>query len=225
MSVKDVIKNSFLEGFGSNAPTLKVMILCLMAAVFLGLFIYLIYRINCLDSFYSSDFNVSLIMITVITCAIILTIQSSVVISLGMVGALSIVRFRTAVKSPTDLIFLFWAISIGIITGTSLIGLAVLLSAVLAVVILVFRRLPQPRRNTYFVSVEAQGSASIPSILSCVKEFDDHFRVRSENLSQDQLVMTIELRCKNTEALLEEIYHCDGVRLVNIISHGENGGI
>lgn len=129
MSVQDVIKKSFLKGFQNTNLLLRdVAILMLMAAV-LGIYIYFIYRIVTSNTFYSKSFNTSLILMSVITAAIIIAIQSSVIVSLGMVGALSIVRFRTAVKEPLDLIFMFWSISTGIICGAGMVGLAFVLSA------------------------------------------------------------------------------------------------
>ena len=138
MSIQDVIKKSFLKGFqNTNLLIRDVAILMVMAAV-LGIYIYFIYRIVTANTFYSKSFNTSLILMSVITAAIIIAIQSSVIVSLGMVGALSIVRFRTAVKEPLDLIFMFWSISIGIICGAGMVGLAFVLSLMASILVLVF---------------------------------------------------------------------------------------
>ena len=120
MSIQDVLKKSFLQGFQNTNLSMKTVALLLVAAGVLGIYLFFVYRIMTANTFYSKNFNVSLIMMCVITTAIIVTIQSSVVVSLGMVGALSIVRFRTAVKDPLDLIFMFWSISIGIICGAGM---------------------------------------------------------------------------------------------------------
>ncbi len=225
MSVKDLIKHSFIEGFNNNVPSLKLMILCLACALLIGFYIYVVYRLSCSDAFYSQDFNLSLVMISVITCAIILTIQSSVIVSLGMVGALSIVRFRTAVKSSIDLVFLFWAISIGIITGTSLIGLAVFVSFILSVLILVFKMIPRPTRNSYYVSVEATDAGALEKILEGVKKHDSHYRVLSQNLTDGHLSMTAEVHVMTPGDVLKDLSALQNVKSVNVISHGENTGI
>lgn len=116
MSVRDVIKNSFLNQINTDISTTDVLVVLLATAI-LGVYLFFIYRMVCKKAFYSKSFAISLVVIALVTSIIIITIQSSVVISLGMVGALSIVRFRTAIKDPMDLAFLFWAISIGIICG------------------------------------------------------------------------------------------------------------
>ena len=120
MSFRDIFKTSFLEGFSSAEITTPTVIIALGIACVLALYIFFVYRVVTRKTFYSKNFNITLAVITVITAALILTMQSSVVLSLGMVGALSIVRFRTAIKDPMDLMFLFWAIAIGIIMINSI---------------------------------------------------------------------------------------------------------
>ena len=121
----DIFKKSFLEGMnGSNVTTLLVT--CILA-----IYNFIVYYVAARRNFYSKSFNISLALIAVITASIILAMQSNVVISLGMVGALSIVRFRTAIKDPTDLMFLFWAISVGIICGAGMFKVAIITSVIL----------------------------------------------------------------------------------------------
>ena len=116
MSFKDIFKKSFLEGFATAELTGRVILAALGIAAVLALYIFFfVYRIMTRKTFYSRNFGIALVGVALITAALILTMQSSVVISLGMVGALSIVRFRTAIKDPLDLMFLFWSISVGII--------------------------------------------------------------------------------------------------------------
>ena len=130
MGYKDIFKKAFLEGYANvELGAIDIMMVFIIASL-LGLFIFYIYRLVMKKTFYSLSFNISLVALTIITSSIILTIQSSIVISLGMVGALSIVRFRTAVKDPLDLVFLFWAISVGIICGAGLAEIAVIMSFV-----------------------------------------------------------------------------------------------
>jgi len=142
MSFKDIFKKSFLEGYASAEITTFTIVVALGLACLLALYIFFVYRVVTRKTFYSKNFNITLAGITVITAALILTMQSSVVLSLGMVGALSIVRFRTAVKDPMDLMFLFWSISVGIICGAGLAQVAVILSVVVTLGILILDRMP-----------------------------------------------------------------------------------
>ena len=137
MSFQDMFKNSVLEGFTSMDISAGRIMATFVVTCVLACYIFLIYRLMTRKSFYSKGFNVSLAAISVITAAIILAMQSNLVISLGMVGALSIVRFRTAIKDPMDLVFLFWSISIGIICGAGLYEVALLTCLVVTVLVLV----------------------------------------------------------------------------------------
>ena len=142
MSTKDILKKSFLESITSADVTPQEIFLILLITTVLALYIFFIYRVLTRKTFYSKTFNISLAALALITAGIILTIQSSIVVSLGMVGALSIVRFRTAIKDPMDLVFLFWSISVGIICGARLYVIAVILSVFVTIVIFVLDKMP-----------------------------------------------------------------------------------
>ena len=218
MSVKDVIKKSFLQGFQTNEITMRVILITLLVAGLLGIYIFLIYRIMTTNTFYSKSFNVSLILMCVITSAIIITIQSSVVVSLGMVGALSIVRFRTALKEPLDLIFMFWSISVGIICGAGLMGLAVALCVGVTVLVLIFYHLPESRQSVILV-VNASDNDCADIIYTTVKKFDRHYHVKSRNLTEDNVDFLMEIRVKDSEALLKELNQVKGVTSVSLVAH------
>ena len=136
MTFNDIFKSSFLE----NVTSVSVldMVLTLLLAFLLGLFIYFVYKKTFSGVMYSAGFGVTLIALTMITALVILAVTSNVVLSLGMVGALSIVRFRTAIKEPLDIAFLFWSIAVGIVLAAGLIPLAVFGSAVIGIVLIVF---------------------------------------------------------------------------------------
>ena len=138
----DIFKKSFIEGFSSSDISYKTAIIALAVTTILAIYIFFVYRVITRKTFYSKTFNIALAGIALITAAIILTIQSNIVVSLGMVGALSIVRFRTAIKDPMDLMFLFWSISIGIICGVGLGEIAVVLSLFITVLIIGLDKLP-----------------------------------------------------------------------------------
>ena len=136
MNFSDIFKSSFLENITS--VSLLDMVLSLVLAFGLGLFIFLVYKKTFSGVMYSSSFGVTLVALTMITTVVILAVTSNVVLSLGMVGALSIVRFRTAIKEPLDIAFLFWSIAVGIVLAAGMIPLAVIGSVVIGVILLVF---------------------------------------------------------------------------------------
>lgn len=138
MSTNDIIKKSILESFNSDI-TNTTIIISMVITILIALYIYAIYRLCSNKNFYSKDFNKTLAIMSVITAAIVLAMQSNLVISLGMVGALSIVRFRNAVKNPLDLLFLFWSISVGIICGASLYQVAIIMSLAVTILFIIVR--------------------------------------------------------------------------------------
>lgn len=222
MSVQDVIKKSFLQGFQNTTLTMGTAALLLLAAGILGIYLFFVYRAMTADSFYSKSFNVSLILMCVITAAVIITIQSSVVVSLGMVGALSIVRFRTAVKEPLDLIFMFWSISAGIICGAGMVGLAVMLTLGATVLVLVFYRLPEARKSVILV-VNAANNDCAEAIFRTVNKYDRHYAVKSRNLTKEAADFLMEVRLKDREGLLRELNGMDEVISVSMVAHKGDG--
>lgn len=218
MSVKDIIKNSILEEFNRAELSSGNMLVCLAVAAILGIFIYLVYRIVTTNTFYSKTFNMSLMLLCVITAAIILTVQNSVIVSLGMVGALSIVRFRTAVKEPLDLVFLFWSISAGIISGAGMAELAVMLSVIVTVLMVVFYYMPEQRKSM-LLSVNAEGYDTAEEIWKTVQKYDKHCREKSRNMAQGRMDMLLEIRLKNYEPLLQELNSMKGIKAVSLIAH------
>lgn len=218
MSVQDVIKKSFLQGFPAMEISIRTLALTLLVAGLLGIYIFWVYRLATVNTFYSKSFNVSLILMCVITTAIIITIQSSVVVSLGMVGALSIVRFRTAVKDPLDLIFMFWSISVGIICGAGMVGLAAALCIGSTVLVLVFYHLPEARKSMLLV-INTEDNDCAEEIYSVVSTFDRHYHVKSRNLTKDNVDFLLEIRVKDSEKLLKELNELKSVTSVSLIAH------
>ena len=205
MSTKDILKKSFLESITSADVTPQEIFLILLITTVLALYIFFIYRVLTRKTFYSKTFNISLAALALITAGIILTIQSSIVVSLGMVGALSIVRFRTAIKDPMDLVFLFWSISVGIICGARLYVIAVILSVFVTIVIFVLDKMPVAKAPKILV-VNAQSLKAEDDILDIVEGYSTYYRVKSRNLSADQLDMVVELRVKDEKAF-SKIYN------------------
>lgn len=218
MGFKDVFKKSFLEGFTSMDITTGKIAATLIVTALLALYIFAIYRLVTRKVFYSKNFNISLAVMTLITAAIILAMQSNLVISLGMVGALSIVRFRTAIKDPMDLAFLFWSISIGIICGAGLYEIALVTSVGVTVFILVLDMLPVGKAPMMLVvnSSEMNGEKAV---LDVVGKYARYYKVKSRNLSKGRLDLVIELKVKEESALVSEVAALDGMISASMISH------
>ena len=218
MGVKDVFKKSFLEGFTSMDITTGKIAATLIVTALLALYIFAIYRLVTRKVFYSKNFNISLAVMSLITSAIILAMQSNLVISLGMVGALSIVRFRTAIKDPMDLAFLFWSISIGIICGAGLYEIALVTSVGVTVFILVLDMLPVGKAPMMLVvnSSEMNGEKAV---LDVVGKYARYYKVKSRNLSKGRLDLVIELKVKEESALVSEVAALDGMLSASMISH------
>lgn len=219
MGFKDVLKKSFLEGVNTTNFSMFSVALTIIVTGLLGIYIYMVYRLISRKAFYSKNFNISLVAMAMITAAIILAIQSSVVISLGMVGALSIVRFRTAVKDPMDLVFLFWSISVGIICGAGLYGLAAMLSFCVTVVVLMLEFLPAANAPMLLV-INAGDEKAEEEIQKIVSGYAKYFCVKSRNLTQNGMDMVMELRIKTGEAeMVRKLNAIPGVLSVSLLSH------
>ena len=218
MTFKDIFKKSFLEGYASSEMNTMTILTALGIACALALYIFFVYRVVTRKTFYSKNFNITLAGITVITASLILTMQSSVVLSLGMVGALSIVRFRTAVKDPMDLMFLFWSISVGIICGAGLAQIAVILSVVITVGILVLDRLPVAKAPMILV-VNASDLDGEGAVTEVVKKYAKHFTVKSRNMTASSLDLVMELRTDEGGALVREVMALEGVLSASLLSH------
>ena len=176
MGFQDVFKKSFLEGFGGMDITTGKIAATLAVTILLALYIFFIYRLVTRKVFYSKSFNISLAALSMITAAIILAMQSNLVISLGMVGALSIVRFRTAIKDPMDLVFLFWSISVGIICGAGLFEVALITSVAVTVCILALDLLPVAKAPMMLVvnSTKMDGEEEILGVVKKWQLFQEY---------------------------------------------------
>lgn len=218
MNFIDIFKKSFLEGYASVRIDVAQIVMCMVITVLIAGYVFLIYRTVNKNAFYNRNFNLSLIALSVITAAVILTIQSNIVISLGMVGALSIVRFRTAIKDPMDLVFLFWSISVGIICGAGLFEVALLTCLVVTVLVLILENIPSSRAPMMLV-VNLSDPEGEAEILSIVKKFSRFHKVKSRNISAGSMDMVVEVRVKEESAFVKEVSALDKVQAVSLISH------
>lgn len=218
MGFKDIFKKSFIQGFTRYDATPENIIVVFLIAGFFALYIFFAYRLLTRRTFYSKSFNIALPALVMITAGVILTIQSSVVISLGMVGALSIVRFRTAIKDPMDLVFLFWAISTGIICGAGLAQISCVLAFILTVALFVFDRIPVAKAPKILM-VSGSGYDLEEKIMAIVKEFCKYYTVKSRALSNGKVNLVVEIRSKDDSALLQKVANTENVVSSTILAH------
>lgn len=218
MSIQDTFKKSFLSNFNAADISTYDVAVTLAVTLVLALYIFLIYRVITRKSFYNKNFNISLAALALITAAIIVTIQSSIVVSLGMVGALSIVRFRTAVKDPLDLVFLFWSIAVGIICGAGLYNVAIVVCIMVTVLIFALDMLPVAKVPMILV-VRASGHDMQDEILAIVAQVSKYYKVKSRNIMGNSLNMVVELRTKEEGKLLKAICKLDGVEYASLLDH------
>lgn len=218
MTFSDIFKKSFLEGYANTDISTYTVLISLLITCFLALYIFFVYRLVTRKTFYSKNFDIALAGVSVITAAIILTIQSSIVVSLGMVGALSIVRFRTAIKDPIDLMFLFWSISVGIICGAGLSMIAVILSLIMTVGIIVLNAIPIAKSPMILV-INASSTDIEEQLTDIVKKYAKHVSVKSRNLTSKELDLTYELRTNEGKTLIQECLKIKGVSSVSLLNH------
>jgi len=218
INFSDVFKSSFLNKI--SAISALDMITALGLAFVLGLFIMTVYKKTFKGVMYSSSFGVSLMALTMITTLIILAVTSNVVLSLGMVGALSIVRFRSAIKEPIDIAFLFWAISGGIVLGAGLIPLAIFGSIFIGIVLVLFVN-KKSNEVPYIMVVNCEDDSSEKEVLSAIDKKVDKYMVKSKSVSKaGGIEITVEIRLKDmTTSFINEINRISGVSNVVMVSY------
>ena len=195
------------------------MALALVLAFALGMFIFLIYKKTFAGVMYSSSFGVTLVALTMITTLVILAVTSNVVLSLGMVGALSIVRFRTAIKEPLDIAFLFWSIAAGIVLAAGLIPLAVFGSVFIGVFLLIFAN-KKSHVNPYIVVLRCDGHESEAAATEFLKEKVQRLTVKSKTVQKGAVELNLEVRMKdeNTD-FINDLSEMQGVASAVLVSY------
>ena len=212
-----LLEKAFLGGYASSDLDINTMFICVGCTAVIALCICLVYKMVNKNSFFDRSFQLSLFALAVITSAIILTIQSNIVVSLGMVGALSIVRFRTAIKNPMDLVFLFWSISIGIICGAGYAMISVIGSIVLTIGIILFSVIPSDRES--LILVVNAGAYIEEQILDVVRRSCRSWKVRARNIGGGNVNLAIEVTTKSPRVLLSQICEIGEVTSASLIEH------
>ena len=216
MSISDLIKNKFVEEF--TAISVGTLLTTLLLSFALGLFVLVIYRVTYGGVSFSKSFALSLVMLSMVTALAILTVRSNVVLSLGMVGALSIVRFRTAIKDPMDTVFMFWSIVEGIAIGTKFYDIAIISAIIIGVVLAAMGAFKFKGTRPYILILHYDESAS-GQIKQMVKQLPSP-RLKSKTVQRDGIEMTLELRLKDNETgFVEKFMRVEGVYDAALISH------
>ena len=217
MTFRDIFKSSFLDSITS--VSIVDMVIALVLAFALGMFIFLVYKKTFSGVMYSSSFGVTLIALTMITTVVILAVTSNVVLSLGMVGALSIVRFRAAIKEPLDIAFLFWSIAVGIVLAAGMIPLALIGSVVIGIILLLFVN-RKSHTHPYIVVIKCNGKDAEKKATDFIKEKTERTIIRSKTVEKDEIEVNIEIRLKddNTD-FINELAEKEGVRSAVLVSY------
>nr|WP_295279598.1 DUF4956 domain-containing protein [uncultured Blautia sp.] len=223
MSVKDVIKKSVLESGAFTQYDIPGIIGALLAALLLGALIYLVYRKFYAGVVFSRTFAVTLVGMTVLTCMVTLAISTNVVISLGMVGALSIVRFRTAIKDPMDLLYLFWAITTGITAGAGMYVLALLAAVIMILMIVLFYH-KQQNGKIYIAVIHYTGDQAGDEVIRCFGK--RKYFIKSKTMRKEKTEMAVELFCRQNDMdFMEKIRSIENIEDVTLIQYnGEYHG-
>ena len=217
MTFNDIFKSSFLEK-AAEFSLLDVAIAMLLSFA-IGLFIFYVYKKTFAGVMYSASFGVSIMAMTLITTLIILAVTSNIILSLGMVGALSIVRFRTAVKEPLDIAFLFWAISAGIVVGAGLIPLAVIGSVFIGIILLVFVN-RKSNDTPYIMVLNLDNDKAESDCMEIIKARTKKNLIKAKTVSRNGIELTIEVRLLNMSAkLLNELLDINGVNNACLVSY------
>ena len=217
MTFNDIFKSSFLENVAS--VSFLDMAIALTLAFGLGLFIFLVYKKTFTGVMYSSSFGVTLVALTMITTVVILAVTSNVVLSLGMVGALSIVRFRTAIKEPLDIAFLFWSIAVGIVLAAGMIPLAVIGSVVIGVILLLFVN-RKSHVHPYILVLQCADHEAETDAMAYVIPRTRRCVVKSKTVQKDAVELNLEIRLKDgNTGFINALADLPGVRSAVLVSY------
>lgn len=211
---------------GSDVFNLETIVFNISVSLFLALFIFFVYKKTYRGVLYSHNFNVTIIMISLVTSMVMMLIGSNLAISLGMVGALSIVRFRAAIKEPRDIAFLFWAITIGLAAGSGTFIIAIIGSIAIALVLFIFGTTTNTVDNSYLLVIKGS-ELKVEDIKERLKQERIPNKLRMKNINEFQVEITFELKLKkvNVDTLTDSIRECGNVTQIHMVSYnGEISG-
>jgi len=218
MTFQDIIKSSFLEQFQTGNLGLKEVLIALLFSVIMALYLFVVYRFFVRKSMYNLHMNLAIVGMTIVTAAVILTIQSNLVLSLGMVGALSIVRYRTAVKDPMDLFFMFWAVASGIMCGANQYILNLAVTLILTLVVFILAQLPSAKAP-YVLVINGENAEIEEAVTDILKDCCSYYKVKSRNISKSSVRIIIELRAKEPKKVTDGVAKIEKVTSLSLLSY------
>lgn len=217
MTFKDVFKSSFLENV-TEISFLDVLIAMAFACV-LGAFIFFIYKRTFQGVMYSAGFGITLIGLTMVTTLVILAVTSNVILSLGMVGALSIVRFRAAIKEPFEIVFLFWALAVGIVIGAGMFLLAIVGSLVIGLILILFAR-RKIGVHPYILVVSCEDNVAEAAVLKALQSAVASSIVKAKTVTPNGIELSVEVTLKNEDSVfVTNLFQLDGVTSASLVTY------
>lgn len=217
MTFNDIFKSSFLENITEFSAT--DTLISMVAALAIGMFIFVVYKKTFNSVMYSTGFAMTIVGMTMVTTLVILAVTSNVVLSLGMVGALSIVRFRAAIKEPMEIVYLFWSVAAGIVIGAGMLPLAIVGSAIIGVILILFAN-KKVHDNPYLLILNCLDETSENAALSIVKEAVKKYAVKSKTVNSQGIEFTAEIRMKDGEtAFINRLNEIQGVENATLVSY------
>lgn len=212
------ILDSVSLGFNNEEVTTTTILTMLLMVSIFSFYEFLVYRYVSKRSFYSKHFNISLAIIPFFISSIIMSLQSSLVVTLGTIGALAIIRFRTAVKDPLDMVYLFWSVHTGIVVGTGLYEVAFLTSIVVTVFILILDFMPLGKAP-YLLVINIEDIAKEKTVLDLIDSFAKNVNVKSRNFSPNGIDMIAEIRTKQEADLMRELVDHEAIKAASLVAH------
>lgn len=217
MTFNDIFKSSFLN----NITEFSIVdtLIGLLFALALGLFIFIVYKKTFSGIMYSTGFALTLPGLSLVTTLVIMAVTSNVVLSLGMVGALSIVRFRAAIKEPVEIVYLFWSLAVGIVIGAGMIPLAVIGSVIIGVILLIFAN-RKTHENPYIIVLSCSDEKAEENALALLGSSVNKYIVKSKTVSAGGIELTAELRMKDAAtSFVNRLYEITGVENAVLVSY------
>ena len=213
------IKKMVLSSFsgGSDMNVWRILFLLALSGV-IGLYIFLIYKNQSKSAFYSKDLNITMAGLPIVVCGILIAMQSSLVVSLGMVGALSIIRFRNAVKNPLDLLYLFWSISAGIMCGVGLVALALLLCVIMTLLVVLLQKTPNAKASSVVV-LRTSRETDWDAVRALLNQYGKNVKQKSRSVQAGQTEVIFELFTKEEDKLIAELEKLETVDQIHFLAH------
>ena len=217
MNLNDVFKSSFLENVSEFS--LVDVLLGMLVSLAIGLFIYLVYKKTFSGVMYSTSFALTLVGLSLVTTLVIMAVTSNVVLSLGMVGALSIVRFRAAIKEPMEIVYLFWALAGGIVIGAGMIPLAVIGSVIIGIILLIFAN-RKVHENPYILVLNCENEKAEEAVIGMLDKSVARYIVKSKTINSFGIELTMELKTKDaTTTFVNRIHDIPGIKDATLVSY------